>query len=374
MKKNNLIGQLSSHTSKKYKSVNPMHKANSNEDKWLCAIFIGIAAFVIWLYITSMQRAKEEYMRSPYYIETNNHLFQLQEESVMQAAVLLSLRPKELKLDDSRPRKGESVEDKTARRKKEKLDNNGTFRAILAGERLQSMFEHACNMSGVFSLEYEVIREQKYEVLFKVKAKDNGAWNNFFDDELLTQEEQTQKNLEQFLSFKTDFDSLIKTMKRNKKTKIIEYQFFFPKAIIADEKVTEIAQSLMKEERHLEGEVEGVESPIDDIRAQHKDKRLVNFMTYKKSYMLQGTSTKSKEIPDYRPRLKSGTYVYIDPKLAVKKTKKKIVPNEEIELTELNAEDLQREAETPDEIVAVKSVVGNVNNQEEEVQEDENDL
>ena len=52
MRKNKIINNLSTYAPKRAKTINPMHKANKEEDRWLCAIFVGIAAFVIWLYIT----------------------------------------------------------------------------------------------------------------------------------------------------------------------------------------------------------------------------------------------------------------------------------------------------------------------------------
>lgn len=123
----------------------------------------------------SVKNAKEEYLKSPFYIETNNLLQSIQDEQgiAMQAAFILTLRPKALgKLSDVY---------KTS--PKSKGTRNITF---LAADTLQQLFNSSKYVSP--HLEYEVLRTSKLEVLFKVKSKVYSYDNQepFFADEMPT--------------------------------------------------------------------------------------------------------------------------------------------------------------------------------------------
>ncbi len=56
---------------------NPLRQSSKSEDRVICMLFFVILAFLVWMFTRSAERAREQYLRSPYHVETNNILFQV---------------------------------------------------------------------------------------------------------------------------------------------------------------------------------------------------------------------------------------------------------------------------------------------------------
>ena len=80
-------------------------KRNSGDRKWLLLIFLFVVFLGTLIFFTAIKRDDDKYRRSIYYVNLNNHLYDVQEETRvdigMQAAVLINFRERILLLNET---------------------------------------------------------------------------------------------------------------------------------------------------------------------------------------------------------------------------------------------------------------------------------
>ena len=73
----------------------------SSDRIWLFLIFLFVIAMGVLIFLSSVKREQEIYRQSKYFIDLNNIMFGVQDETIrevgMQAAVLVTFREKALK-------------------------------------------------------------------------------------------------------------------------------------------------------------------------------------------------------------------------------------------------------------------------------------
>ena len=166
---------------------------------------------------------------------------------------------------------------------------------------IDDMFQSALNISSIQlsilpQLDYDVVRTNNFEILFTI----------FPLDQVAVSSDEGTASIDQFLAFKLHVDKLVLSMKRNKKTRVIEYQYFFNQPIINEETAQKIQRGLkeLQAPPYSDDDIEGL-----NLKMTEETKKKVEFLTYKKAYIQYGTSAKSKENLDYRVKFRSGTYL-----------------------------------------------------------------
>jgi hypothetical protein len=77
------------------KKRNTFFSSSSKEDFWVCVLLIVLIVGIAVAIVFSQQNANEKYKQSDYFLETNNILYQVQQEKGM--AVLVSVKSKFLR-------------------------------------------------------------------------------------------------------------------------------------------------------------------------------------------------------------------------------------------------------------------------------------
>ena len=84
-------------------------KRNSSDMKWLFLIYLFVVFLGTIIFFTAIKRDDDKYRRSVYYVNLNNHLYDVQEETRveigMQAAVLVNFRERILLQNETNPKK-----------------------------------------------------------------------------------------------------------------------------------------------------------------------------------------------------------------------------------------------------------------------------
>lgn len=84
-------------------------KRNSSDMKWLFLIFLFVVFLGTIIFFTAIKRDEDKYRKSIYYVNLNNHLYDVQEETRveigMQAAVLINFRERILLQNETNPKK-----------------------------------------------------------------------------------------------------------------------------------------------------------------------------------------------------------------------------------------------------------------------------
>ena len=72
-------------------------KSTAKSDRMICFGILLLIAVAGFIYISSVRNSRNQFMKSPYFIEINNHLFNIQEETgkadtlKMTAAVMINI-------------------------------------------------------------------------------------------------------------------------------------------------------------------------------------------------------------------------------------------------------------------------------------------
>jgi len=75
-------------------------KSTAKSDRMICFAILLLIAVAGFIYISSVRNSRKQYMKSPYFVEINNHLFDIQEETgkadnlKMATAVMINIRPR----------------------------------------------------------------------------------------------------------------------------------------------------------------------------------------------------------------------------------------------------------------------------------------
>ncbi len=84
-------------------------KRNSSDMKWLFLIFLFVVFLGTIIFFTAIKRDEDKYRKSIYYVNLNNHLYDVQEETRVeigiQAAVLINFRERILLQNETNPKK-----------------------------------------------------------------------------------------------------------------------------------------------------------------------------------------------------------------------------------------------------------------------------
>ncbi len=95
-KSKKLIDNLGKPLKAKQQGTGFKKKRTSSDMKWLLLIFLFVVFLGTFIYFTAVKRDDDKYRRSIYYVNLNNHLYDIQEETRveigMQAAVLVNFR------------------------------------------------------------------------------------------------------------------------------------------------------------------------------------------------------------------------------------------------------------------------------------------